>query len=152
MSEEDLSAEQSPPGEASRISPPHVDSGRPGNLEVAPAEGPSPLVGLIGRVQRRETFEALRRARRCRDGPITVSWVSGDSTEAPQVAYTIGRKVGSAVVRNLVRRRIRMVIREAAPSLRPGAYLIGVAPTAALLPYADLRVHVLKALERLNRT
>ena len=44
-----------------------------------------------------------------------------------------------------------MVIREAAPTLRPGAYLIGVSQSAASIPYAELRVHVLKALEKLER-
>jgi hypothetical protein len=44
-----------------------------------------------------------------------------------------------------------MIVREAAPSLRPGAYLIGVAPAAASITYAQLRVHVLKALEKLER-
>jgi len=77
--------------------------------------------------------------------------VPGDPTEPPRVAYTIGRRVGSAVVRNRLRRRIRAVIRESASSLRPGAYLVAVHPDAAALPYSELRVHVLKALRHLDR-
>jgi hypothetical protein len=45
-----------------------------------------------------------------------------------------------------------MIIRETAKSLNPGAYLIGVAPAAATLSYAELRVHVLKALEKFERS
>ena len=147
MSEEDLSTEQPPAGQEARFPPPHVDSGRPGHHQGAAIEGsPAPL-GLIWRVDRRETFEALRHGRRRREGPITVSWIPGDPAEPPRVAYTIGRRVGSAVVRNRVRRRLRMLIREAAPMLRPGAYLIGAGPAAALLSYEELRTILYKALK-----
>jgi ribonuclease P protein component len=67
------------------------------------------------------------------------------------VAYTIGRRVGSAVVRNRVRRRLRMLVREAAPVLGSGAYLIGVGPAAALLPYEDLRTTLMKALKSIEK-
>jgi ribonuclease P protein component len=147
MSEENLSTEQPPASQAARIPPPDVHSRRTGHHPVETAEGPSSPVGLIWRVDRRETLEALRRGRRRREGPITVSWVPGDPTEPPRVAYTIGRKVGSAVVRNRVRRRIRMLMKDAAPTLRPGAYLIGVAPAAALLPYEELGKTLSKALK-----
>jgi ribonuclease P protein component len=76
-----------------------------------------------------------------------MAWVPGDPTEPPRVAYTIGRRVGPAVVRNRVRRRLRMLIREAAPLLRPGAYLIGVGPEAALLSHDNLRTVLVKALK-----
>ena len=55
------------------------------------------------------------------------------------MAYTIGRRVGPAVVRNRLRRRLRTLIRESAPTLRPGAYLIGAGPAAVQLSYEDLR-------------
>jgi ribonuclease P protein component len=62
------------------------------------------------------------------------------------VAYTIGRRVGSAVVRNRLRRRLRALIRDSAPRLRPGAYLIGVRPDAAHLTFDDLRAMLVKTL------
>lgn len=40
-----------------------------------------------------------------------------------------------------------MLMREAAPGLRPGAYLVGTAPKAATLTYADLRTTVFSALK-----
>jgi hypothetical protein len=43
-----------------------------------------------------------------------------------------------------------MLIREQAPSMRPGAYLIGVAPGAADLEYVDLGQALAKALDRLQ--
>ena len=114
MSEANISTEQSQAGQAARLSPPDVDAGRTNHPEGSPPEGSAPPVGLIWRVDRRNTFASLRRARRHRGGPLTVSWVGGSPVEPPRVAYTIGRRVGSAVVRNRVRRRLRALVREAA--------------------------------------
>ena len=162
MSEKNVPTEQSKAGKAARVPSPHVDPGRSGHLEEPPAEGQAAPVGLaqpvvlrgdaVWRVDRREIFEALRRGRRRRNGPITISWVPGDPAEPLRVGYTIGRRVGTAVVRNRLRRRLRMLIREVAPGLRPGAYLIGVAPPAATLTYAQLEAHVYKALKELQRS
>jgi ribonuclease P protein component len=152
MSEKDLSTEQPPAGQETRVPPSDVDPRRAGHYQVEAAQGSPPSLGLIWRIDRRDIFEALRHGRRHREGPITVSWVPGDPTEPPRVAYTIGRRVGSAVVRNRVRRRLRMLIREAAPKLRSGAYLIGVSPAAALLSYEELRDSVQKAIKYLQES
>ena len=79
-----------------------------------------------------------------------MSWIPGDPTEPPRVGYTIGRRVGPAVVRNRLRRRLRAVMREAAPRLRPGVYLIGAAPAAGQLSYAELKAAVTRALKDLR--
>ncbi|MHB1535700.1 MAG: ribonuclease P protein component [Acidimicrobiales bacterium] len=101
---------------------------------------------MIWRVDRRDTFHALALANRRRSGAITVSWVSGDPAEPPRVALAIGRRTGSAVVRNRLRRRLRMLMRESAPQLAPGSYLIGAGPDATSLSYNDLRVTLIRAL------
>ena len=147
MSEENLSTEQPPPGQAPRLPPSDGDTGRAGHHQGAPPQGAPAPVGLIWRVERRDTFEALRRARRRRQGPLTVSWVPGDPTEPPRVAYTIGRRVGPAVVRNRLRRRLRMLMREAAPRLRPGAYMIGASPEATSLTFSELEVLVSRIIK-----
>ena len=68
------------------------------------------------------------------------------------MAYTIGRKVGPAVVRNRLRRRLRMLMRQAAPRLRPGAYLIAAAPEAAALTYAQLEDLVFRIIISLQKS
>lgn len=100
----------------------------------------------VWRVRRRASFGGFARGRRGRAGPITVSWVPGQPTEPPRVAYAIGKRVGPAVVRNRLRRRLRMIVREVAPTLPPGAYLIGAGPPAALSPYDELRAMVPQAI------
>jgi ribonuclease P protein component len=150
MSEANVPTEQPPAGQAPRLPPPDVHPGREGHLEGPPAEGAPPSVGLIWRVDRRSTFEALRRGRRAREGPLSVSWVPGDPAEPPRVAFTIGRRVGTAVVRNRLRRRLRMIMRTAAPGLRPGAYLLTAAPEAARLPFRTLQTTVIALLQKIS--
>ncbi|HEX3393921.1 MAG TPA: ribonuclease P protein component [Acidimicrobiales bacterium] len=101
----------------------------------------------------RATFGRLRRSRqRARRGPVTVTWVQGDPTEPTRVAYTVGRRVGGAVVRNLVRRRLRSAIFEARGVLRPGPYLISAGPEAARASYGELRAAVTEALSAVTKT
>jgi len=150
MSEANVSTQQPKAGEEARLPPPHVDPRGAGHHQGAPAEGSRPPVGLIWRVDRRETFEELRRARRQRSGPLTVSWVPGDPAEPPRVAYRIGRQTGPAVVRNRVRRRLRVLIRENAANLRPGAYLVGAGSGAVSMSFDDLRHSLVSALRKLQ--
>jgi len=152
MSEANISTKQSQAGQTTRVPPPDVDAGRTSHHQGSATEGPPTPVSLIWRVDRRDTFEALRHGHRSRQGPLTLSWVPGDPAEPPRVAYTVGRRVGPAVVRNRLRRRLRMLIRESAMMLHPGAYLIGAGPGAVQLSQDDLRrtlVKVLTAIEDL---
>ena len=55
--------------------------------------------------------------------------VVGPRSEPPRVAYAVGRRVGGAVARNRVRRRLRAATRAHAGELEPGrAYLVGARP------------------------
>jgi ribonuclease P protein component len=62
------------------------------------------------------------------------------SPAEPEVAFAIGRHVGSAVVRNRIRRRLRPIV--ASLELPAGAYLLKASAEAAALPFDDLRAHV----------
>jgi ribonuclease P protein component len=58
-----------------------------------------------------------------------------------RVAYAIGRQVGTAVVRNRLRRRLRAAVRELDRStggLPTGDYLVALRPEAASADYAGL--------------
>lgn len=67
----------------------------------------------------------------------------------PAVAFAIGRAVGPAVVRNRLRRRLRTIMRQEAPALAPGLYLLSVTPSAAELTYQELSTTVHLALRSL---
>jgi len=62
------------------------------------------------------------------------------------VGYAIGRPVGSAVVRNRLRRRLRAIVTDLAPDLPAGDYLVGATPQAVTLTFPQLSVAVADAL------
>jgi len=152
MSEKDLPTQQSQEGKKARVPSPHVDTRRTSHLEGQEAEGPPSAQRVIWRVDRQSTFKQFKQGRRSRAGPVTVSFVCGRSDEPPRVAFAIGRRVGSAVVRNKLKRQLRTLIRQQAPNLRPGAYLVGVSPAGASLSFDLLREAVTKALSDFTKT
>jgi len=97
-------------------------------------------MAALGRVRGAATFRELRRSgRRARSGPLTVTWLPSPAEGPPRLAFAIGRPVGTAVVRNRLRRRLRALFHELAPDLRPGTYLVSAGPAAATLDHGDLR-------------
>jgi ribonuclease P protein component len=161
MDETDLSAQRTQACEDARLSQKDVDQSRPGGDPVAPGEGTPSTVGVIapplrprgsaavGTVRSRRTFEALRRSSvRGRSGPVTVMYVVQKSWSRSEVAYAISRQVGSAVVRNRLRRRLRSIVAETAPSLPVGAYGIRAGAGAPELGFDDLRTATVRALEK----
>jgi len=75
----------------------------------------------------------------------------GAPGEVPRVAYAINRKVGGAVVRNRLRRRLRAIVAGLATAGRipPGALLVVASPPLVHSSYDELRVMVERAVDRL---
>jgi ribonuclease P protein component len=55
----------------------------------------------------------------------------------PRVAFAVGRSVGSAPLRNRVRRRLRALARAHADELAPGWYLVGADASFARSPFGE---------------
>lgn len=65
-----------------------------------------------------------------------------------QFAIIVSKAVGNAVVRNLVKRRMRAILRS---EIESSAKIMGafrMRPNAAVAPYAELKLDVQKLLER----
>ncbi|HLG92523.1 MAG TPA: ribonuclease P protein component [Acidimicrobiales bacterium] len=104
----------------------------------------------LWRIRDRATFEALRQPdARVSKGPLALSFVGGDGP--PRLGFAVGRKVGGAVQRNRLRRRLRAVFAEMAGELPPGAYLVSASRGAAELPYRELRELARWMAERVPR-
>ncbi len=76
---------------------------------------------------------------------------AGDPAAPPRVAFAIGRKLGPAVARNRVRRRLRAIFSTAAAEGRvpPGAYLAVVRPSAISATFSQLSGDVATSLAQL---
>jgi ribonuclease P protein component len=162
MDETHISAERSEAGQDARVPEADVDQGRPGRDSIASGERSPTAVGVttgsapspgrtvtIGPVRSRRTHEALRRSSsRGRSGPLTVAFVGDSSWSGAEVAYAINRRVGIAVVRNRLRRRLKAIMAEMAPSLPTGAYVVRTGPEGPSLGFEELKVAMSQALEK----
>ena len=118
-------------------------------IEVPPRQGPGSSVRLIATILERDAFLRLRReGSRHRIEPLWCSFVHDPQLMPPQVAFAIGRPIGSAVTRNRVRRRLRAVL--SASSVPPGLLLVGADPAIVELTFDELRDRVGQLLERLT--
>jgi ribonuclease P protein component len=76
--------------------------------------------------------------------------VATPDDDGVDVAYAISRKVGNAVVRNRTRRRLRMAMDDLRPPPQAGLYLIKCGIQTGNLSYAELLLHLNRAIERAN--
>lgn len=148
--EENFPAERTSPGQAPRLPPAHVLQGRPSHRCVASPQGPREALGLIRSLSSRASFDALARTGRRHRGRhvwLRVAPLPADHADLPHVGYAIGRGVGSAVVRNRLRRRLRAILAEL--ELSPGLYLFGVHDAhTATAPFAAVREDVVDVVSR----
>jgi ribonuclease P protein component len=139
MREADLPAEQPEAQEEARIPWPDAHARRAGRAQGAALPRARAPLGLILSVRDRGTFALLARARVCRRDPVWVRRVAVAGS-GPQVAYAVSRRVGNAVTRNRVRRRLRTALLADRAVVRPdSAYLVGTTPAAAAASFAELR-------------
>ncbi len=157
MNEADVPTERAQAREDTRVPQADVDQSRSRGDQGAPGERAAATGRLTGgsgsracrSIRSRRTFDQLRRSdRRGRCGPLTVSYLDEPTWDRPQVGYAIGRRVGTAVVRNRLRRRLRAIVNEQAPDLPAGAYMVLSGPGGPRLRYDELKVAMSQAVEK----
>lgn len=108
------------------------------------------MLARPNRLTRGTDYKAVvRRGRRC-VGALTVTYVSDpDDDRATRFGFIVSKQVGSAVMRNTVRRRLKAVCSERLENLRPGVdIVIRALPGAADADFGDLRDDVVRCLTR----
>jgi len=102
-----------------------------------------------GRLRARSDFaRVMRRGRRSRHALLQC--VASRNVEAnSRIGYSVSKQVGGAVVRNRVKRRLRMIVREF--DWAPGFDVVIVArPEARSATYGELRQAVQENADRLK--
>src|SRR4029079_13654526 len=111
-----LPAEQPGPQAAPRVPQPHGDGRRPQGAERAPRPRPQEAQRLVTISKRADFLAANAGKRMSTPGFILLVRDREDSNPAMRVGFTVTRKIGGAVVRNLMKRRFRALAREIVPA------------------------------------
>jgi ribonuclease P protein component len=101
------------------------------------------------RLRSAEQFARARREGRTWSSQLVLVNAVPNSLDQVRCGFSVSRRVGPAVRRNLVRRRLREVVRRLLPTLRGGWDLVFVSrPGAAEAPYGNLERDVREVLRR----
>jgi ribonuclease P protein component len=91
-------------------------------------------------------FAALQERGTMRSHPILAARIGRTDLETTRFGFATGRALGSAVVRNRVRRRLREALRVMAPSFQPGWDVLIIARPALVTADHDALVTALRRL------
>jgi ribonuclease P protein component len=97
-------------------------------------------------LSRPQDFAALQGAGTIRSHPLFSARFLRTDLETTRFGLSTGRKLGGAVVRNRVRRRLREVLRAMAPSFQPGWDVLIIARPAILETDHETLVGALRRL------
>jgi ribonuclease P protein component len=101
----------------------------------------------VERIRSPRTFDRFRTSGTAgTSGPLRVKFVRQNSWSNAEVAYALGKKLGGAVVRNRLRRRLRAIVSTEDVGLSPGAYLVSAGAGATELSFAELRAAMSQAV------
>ena len=152
-----LPAEQSRAQAPARLPRPDGDRRRPQGPGSAPQPRPQAPVGLtpgtIGKLTRRADYLAANGGLRApTPGFILLVRPRGGTDERIRLGITVSKKVGGAVVRNRMKRRLRELARAVLPEAGiSGADHVLIGRAGGIeRPFAELRSELLAALHRLS--
>jgi ribonuclease P protein component len=148
-----LSTEQPGPRTQARVPPPQRDGGWTQDPQRPPGARPQEAQRLII-LRKRSDFLAANAGRRAPcPGFVLLVRDRADGDPAKRVGFTVTKKIGGAVVRNRMKRRLRALARELLPSVGlPGADHVLIGRAGGIeRDFDKLRQELGGALKRLSK-
>lgn len=156
--EADLSAQDAPSRKGARFPRPDADHRRPAGDRRPSGTGTQAADGLttergakaprLVMLSRPGDFRALQGKGKTRAHPFISARILRTDLEMTRIGLSTGKRLGGAVVRNRVRRRLRGVLRELAPTFQPGWDILIVAHPAVVGAGHDELAEAVKRLLR----
>jgi ribonuclease P protein component len=156
--EADLPAQEAASREGARLPRPDEDGRRPSDHRRSAGARSKATDGLTSErgthpprlvmLSRPQEFTALQGAGTVRSHPLLTARFLRTDLETTRFGLATGRKLGGAVVRNRVRRRLREVLRAMAPSFQPGWDVLIIARPAIVEADHQVLVETLRRLLR----
>lgn len=97
--------------------------------------------------QSRQFRYVYRRGAKAVNRDLTLLYVR---SAQKRVGFSVSKKVGGAVTRNLIKRRLRECVRPWLPEMKNGLYVVVAHPCAAKLSYTQLRQSMNSLLRKLS--
>ncbi len=147
-----LPAEQSGPQAAARVPPPHGNGRGAQAAQRAPGARPQEAQRLVT-LRKRADFLAANSGRRAHSpGFVLLVRDRDDGDDAKRVGFTVTKKIGGAVIRNRMKRRLRALAREILPAQGfPGSDHVLIGRSSGIeRDFALLREDLTRALEKLR--
>ena len=158
LDEADLPAKEAPPRQGTRLPCPDEVDRRSTDPGRSPRSWPEAADGLIERgnhpprlvmLSRPRDFATLQETGAVRSHPLLVVRFPRTHLETTRFGLATGRKLGGAVIRNRLRRRLREALRALAPSFQPGWDVLIIArPALVNATHEDLTEAVARLLRR----
>ena len=157
--EADLSAQEAPPRQGARLPCPDevgrrpAHPGRPSSSRSKEADsltfGRGPKLPRLVMLSRPQDFAAFQGGGTTRSHPLLTARFRRTDLETTRFGLSTGRKLGGAVVRNRVRRRLREALKAMAPSFQPGWDVLIIArPAVVNASHAEITEAVRRLLRK----
>ncbi len=87
-----------------------------------------------------------RRGSKIKGRYFTIHTIKG--TKELKIGFSLSKKVGNAVIRNLYKRRLSEIFKEFLPVMKPNKYVIVASPCINEASYQELREDIITTLEK----
>lgn len=106
----------------------------------------------LGRLRKRPEFLYVRDGQYRAQGGVVVQVRENPAHKTIRVGYTATKKIGNAVIRNRVKRRLRALAQDILPRLGKTGhdYVLIARQSTVQRPFSDLHKDLEKALSKLN--